>query len=95
MTLICSVCPCCLADGPNIKMNRYALLEIMVEASIQLKSQRYTGSAQYGWNLLSYFHLDNIIEIQTSCATKQRLRAGAASLYVLGSPEANGFRTQA
>ena len=29
MALICSVC---LADGPNFKMNRHALLEIMVEA---------------------------------------------------------------
>ena len=61
-------------------MNRHALLEIMVEARIQPKSLCYAGSAQYGWNLLFYVHFDNIIEIQTSCATKQRLRAGAASL---------------
>ena len=76
-------------------MNKHALLEIMVEARIQPKSRCYAGSARYGWNLLFYVHLDNIIEIQTSCATKPRLRAGAASLYVLGSPEANGFRQRA
>ena len=74
-------------------MNRHALLEIMVEARIQPKSRCYAGSARYGWNLLFYVHLDNIIEIQTPCAT--RLRAWAASLYVLGSPEANGFRQRA
>ena len=76
-------------------MNRHALLEIMAEARIQPKRPRYAGSARYGWNLLFYVHLDNIIEIQTSCATKPRLRAGAASLYVLGNPEANGFRQRA
>ena len=87
ITLICSIWLCCLAYGPNIKMNRHSLREIMVEASIQLESGWYAGSALYGWNLLfSYVHLDNIIEIQTSCVTKQRLRAGAASLYVLDSP---------
>ena len=76
-------------------MNTHAFLEIMVEARIQPKSLCYAGSARYGWNLLFYVHLDNIIEIQTSCATKPRLRAGVVSLYVLHSPEANGFRHRA
>ena len=76
-------------------MNRHALLEIMVEARIQPKSRCYAGSARYGWNLLFYVPLDIITEIQTSCATKPRLKAGAASLYVLHSPYANGFRHQA
>ena len=64
-------------------MNRHALLEIMVEARIQPKRPCYAGSARYGWNLLFYVQLDNIIEIQTSCATKPRLRAGVVPLCVL------------
>ena len=86
LTLICSVLPCCLTDDPNFKMNRHALLEIMAKARIQLNSQCYAGSARFGWSLLFYIQLDNITEIQTPCATKPRLRAGAASLYVLHSP---------
>ena len=67
-----AVWPCCLAGGPYFKMNRHALLEIMAEARIQPKNLCYAGSARFGWNLLFYVHLDNIIEIQTSCATKPR-----------------------
>ena len=80
MTLICSVWPCCLADGPNFKMNRQALVEIMAEARIQPKIQRNASSVRYGWNLPFYVHLNNITEIQTYCATKLILRPGAASL---------------
>ena len=89
--------PAVWLTAQNFKMKRHALLEIMVEAPGRIQQKRwcYAGSAQYGWNLLCYVYLDKIIEIQTSCATKPRLRAGAASLYVLGSPEANGFRQRA
>ena len=56
MTLICSVWPCCLANGP--------------------------------WPLAKG---QRPFQARRACS----LRAGADSLYVLGSPEANGFRQRA
>ena len=76
-------------------MKRHALLEIMVEASIQLKTCKKSVLSLAVPNLVGAFFsysLDNITEIPTSFATNPRLRAGVVSLYVLHSPEATGFR---